>query len=229
MHNQGKSIREISRELKIGTKKVRVWIKNWNSEGRLCNKKRGRKRKKMCNQLKYFIEQETKLHRSSVFIEKKKFEKKIMIWGAIAHDVQTDLIIINGTVNTECYIHDIIKKSNVIQLANSEYGEFKWIFQQDGARPHTSKKTLTYLKQRCNVLDPCPPNSPDLNPIENLWSIMDTKLKNCNPKNEEEFIKIITNVWDTLSWKTLENLVISMYKRIDLVIEREGESINSFY
>ncbi|KAJ6254969.1 transposable element-related [Anaeramoeba flamelloides] len=173
MHNQGKSIREISRELKIGTKKVRVWIKNWNSEGRLCNKKRGRKRKKICNQLKYFVEQETKLHR--------------------------------------------------------KYGEFKWIFQQDGVRPHTSKKTLTYLKQRCNVLDPWPPNSPDLNPIENLWSIMDTKLKNCNPKNEEEFIKIITNVWDTLSWKTLENLVISMYKRIDLVIEREGESINSFY
>ncbi|KAJ6245150.1 transposable element-related [Anaeramoeba flamelloides] len=64
MHNQGKSIREISRELKIGTKKVRVWIKNWNSEGRLCNKKRGRKRKKICNQLKYFVEQETKLHRS---------------------------------------------------------------------------------------------------------------------------------------------------------------------
>ncbi|KAJ6228405.1 hypothetical protein M0813_08755 [Anaeramoeba flamelloides] len=70
-----------------------------------------------------------------------------MIWGARAHGLQTDLITINGNVNTECIINDIFKKSNVIQLVNSEYGELKWIFQKDGACPHTSKKTQTYLNQ----------------------------------------------------------------------------------
>ncbi|KAJ3444441.1 hypothetical protein M0812_10294 [Anaeramoeba flamelloides] len=80
-----------------------------------------------------------------------------MIWGAIAHGLQTDLIIINGTVNTECYIHDIIKKSNVIQLANSEYGEFKWIFQQDGACPHTSKKNFYLLKTKMQCSRPLAP------------------------------------------------------------------------
>ncbi|KAJ6230664.1 ankyrin repeat-containing protein [Anaeramoeba flamelloides] len=72
-----------------------------------------------------------------------------MIWGARAHCLQTDLIIINGNMNTECIINDIIKKSNGIQLANSEYGELKWIFQKDGACPHTSKKTQTYLNRVC--------------------------------------------------------------------------------
>ncbi|KAJ6244790.1 spartin [Anaeramoeba flamelloides] len=71
-----------------------------------------------------------------------------MIWGARAHGLQTDLITINGNVNTECIINDIFKKSNVIQLVNSEYGELKWIFQKDGACPHTSKKTQTYLNQK---------------------------------------------------------------------------------
>ncbi|KAJ6255173.1 hypothetical protein M0813_11713 [Anaeramoeba flamelloides] len=70
-----------------------------------------------------------------------------MIWGARAHGLQTDLITINGNVNTECIINDIFKKSNVIQLVNSEYGELKWIFQKDGACPHTSKKTQTYLNR----------------------------------------------------------------------------------
>ncbi|KAJ3437360.1 hypothetical protein M0812_16521 [Anaeramoeba flamelloides] len=80
-----------------------------------------------------------------------------MIWGAKAHGLQTDLITINENVNTECIINDIFKKSNVIQLANSEYGELKWIFQKDGACPHTSKKNQTYLNCGCNVLDTWPP------------------------------------------------------------------------
>ncbi|KAJ6228378.1 hypothetical protein M0813_08918 [Anaeramoeba flamelloides] len=74
-----------------------------------------------------------------------------MIWSARAHGLQTDLITINGNVNTGCIINDIFKKSNVIQLANSEYGELKWIFQKDGACPHTSKKKLK-LTQTVDVM-----------------------------------------------------------------------------
>ncbi len=80
-----------------------------------------------------------------------------MIWGAFSFDVQTDLIIIEGSVNTEVYIEDIIKKSKFIKLANNKYGKNEWIFQQDGARPHTSKQTMKFLKKRCRVLDPWPP------------------------------------------------------------------------
>ncbi|KAJ3444934.1 transposable element tc1 transposase [Anaeramoeba flamelloides] len=91
------------------------------------------------------------------------------------------------------------------------------------------KKTMSYLTQRCNVLNPWPPNSPDLNPIENLWSIMDNRLKDTQPNNEEEFIAEIIKVWEGIPWKIIENLVLSMSKRINLVIERQGQSINGFF
>ncbi|KAJ6253018.1 transposable element-related [Anaeramoeba flamelloides] len=95
---------------------------------------------------------------------------------------------------------------------------------------HThQKKTMKYLNRRCMVLDPWPPNSPDLNPIENLWSIMDKKLLKTLPTNEHNFIELLKNIWDNICWETLEKLSLSMKKRIELVIQREGESINGFY
>ncbi|KAJ6242082.1 transposable element-related [Anaeramoeba flamelloides] len=166
---------------------------------------------------------------NSVFVEKKKFPKKIMIWGAIGCNLISDLIILNSSINTDVYIKDILKKSKIIDLANQEHGIFNWIFQQDGARPHTSKKTIKYLKKRCMLLDPWPPNSPDLNPIENLWSIMDKRLENRRPDNEENFIQILKEFWDSITWELLENLILSMNKRIQLVINRDGHSINGFY
>jgi transposase len=50
-------------------------------------------------------------------------------------------------------------------------------YLQDGAPCFTSKKVMGFLREkRIAVLD-WPGNSPDLNPIENLWSIIKKRLK----------------------------------------------------
>jgi len=51
------------------------------------------------------------------------------------------------------------------------------MFQQDGARAHTSKATIAWLDANIKHYIPpenWPPNLPDLSPIENVWSIMAT-------------------------------------------------------
>ena len=48
-----------------------------------------------------------------------------------------------------------------------------------------------------------PAKSPDLNPIENVWAIMKSKVANANPKNLNQLKIEIKKVWDEIRPETL--------------------------
>jgi transposase len=97
-------------------------------------------------------------------------------------------------------------------------------FLQDGAPCHTSKKVMAFLREkRVDVMD-WPGNSPDLNPIENLWSIMKKKLK------EDHTITSLNKLQDAIKkmWVQLPNdlmmkLAQSMPRRLRMCIENKGQ------
>ena len=72
-----------------------------------------------------------------------------------------------------------------------------------------------------------PSNSPDLSPIENLWSIVKSEVKSykTRPKNLDELFQRVKSAWDNLPAKTLLKLAQSMPKRVDDVIKKEGWTI----
>lgn len=94
----------------------------------------------------------------------------------------------------------------------------KVTFQQDGAPAHTSKDTMKLINAQTSSpwgKDVWPGNSPDLNPIENLWSYLkSTAYEEPVPHDRQSLIKRFQKKWKAIPKTTLENLSQSFQKRI---------------
>ena len=71
-----------------------------------------------------------------------------------------------------------------------------------------------------------PANSPYLNPIENVWGLMQKAIKRQNPKNLEDFERNIDEIWNGLGVEYLKTLIGSMRNRIESCITRKREKID---
>lgn len=68
-----------------------------------------------------------------------------------------------------------------------------------------------------------PPNSPDLNPIENLWGMLEADVIAIKCESFEEFQKAVVHACSSVPKSKLAKIVNSMPKRIEEVLEKEGD------
>jgi len=144
----------------------------------------------------------------------------IMIWGCFAWSGVGNLVKITGILTANMYI-DILREN--LEASLLQVGlENNFVFQQDNDPKHKAKITQTFFKlSRIKVLD-WPPQSPDLNPIENLWSILDKKVDKTGVTNTENYFVALKKAWEELDEKYLQNLMESMPKRLQTVIKAKG-------
>ncbi|RPA97473.1 hypothetical protein L873DRAFT_1690957 [Choiromyces venosus 120613-1] len=91
---------------------------------------------------------------------------------------------------------------------------------------------MSWLKKHRITLLEIPLYSPDLNPIENIWSLIKNKLSKQYPelhlmKDPEDMVKktieeAITYCWKLLDPKVFDTLAGSMVDRIKAIIKADG-------
>lgn len=147
-----------------------------------------------------------------------------MVWGAFAKHGVGDLVRIQGIMDKDLY--NTIIDDHAVPSYDRLFPLRDGIFQQDNDPKHTSKKCKRAIQRLANqgrfTIMEWPPQSPDLNPIENLWSILESRMKDRQPNSEDELHDVVNDAWDNLPRDLLEGLVNSMHDRCQAVIENNG-------
>lgn len=173
----------------------------------------------------------------------KSAQVKTMIWACFTGERLGLLIVCDeGGIGADEYedilydglfslIDDLLEPPEdpgTIQIAD----ENTFIFMQDNAPCHKAAYVLEFLKENRVPLMEWPPQSPDLNPIENLWTELKVRFHQrftelfSHPSKSMEaryrYGEILQEVWYSQGMELVEALIQSMPRRCEAVIQAQG-------
>src|SRR5277367_832952 len=131
-----------------------------------------------------------------------------MMWGCFSWYGLNPLVKIDGSINSERYINEILGYHLIPFLEEYEEDNGECFFQQDNAPIHTSYQTRSFLEENEITLLPWPGQSPDLNPIEHLWDELERNIRSRSekPKNLNELESFLQESWLQISSEVYQKL-----------------------
>jgi transposase len=95
------------------------------------------------------------VYSEQTFRDQQKFNKSVMVWGAIGVGYKSELIFIDGTMKAADCRH-MLDSHNVFEGIHAAYQNRPVHFQQDGAPPHTAKETVRHIREKIDLIDDWP-------------------------------------------------------------------------
>jgi transposase len=154
-----------------------------------------------------------------------KHSLKVHVYGCFSEKGFGNICCFTNNLNADllCTIY----KTTLLPSAGIFFGKHNhsWILQEDNDPKHTSKKAQKWRTDNQVKRISWPSQSPDLNPMENVWAVLKANVSNHKPTSTKELIRIIKKEWKKLDKTFAENLVLSMKNRISLVLSNKGDHI----
>ena len=142
-----------------------------------------------------------------------------MVWGGIMGRRKTNLIVVQGNLNAQGYINQILQPEAVPFLQRHEPA----ILMQDNARPHLARICRQFLNRNNVYVLPWPVVSPDMNPIEHIWDYLGRKVRaRGNVHNLRDLENALTQEWNCIPNVVIRRFVRSMRGRLAACINSRG-------
>lgn len=157
--------------------------------------------------------------------EKPKHAPSVMVWGAISAAGASTLALTRDTINSSAYtkiLEEYLVSNMDVLYKNCPTG---WFLMQDNSPVHVSKESRAWFAREGIQLIDWPPNSPDLNPIENLWGVMKRELSKVLCGNISQFKAEIEKLWNIYAPTFIDSFNETMRGRIELCLEKNGDYI----
>jgi len=144
-----------------------------------------------------------------------------MVWGMYSWHTLGPSVPIGHCLNATAYLS--IVSDHVHPLMAILYPSSDGYFQQDNAPCYKARIISNWFLEYANEFTKMkwPPQSPDLNPIEHLWDVLEWELRalDVHPTNLHQLQDVILSKWANISKEYFQHLVESMPRRIKAVLK----------
>jgi len=182
-----------------------------------------------------------KFHRTCLKAAFKTSRQSIMVWACFHGDTKGTLIVFEkGSIDSLVYQNTL--REGLLGLIEEEEGILETqlrpsslIFMQDNAPIHKSNSTLEFLRSFNISPMAWPPNSPDLNPIENIWALFKKEFHSRWSARRAissaaikfpEMKTMLIESWEALPVELFRVVADSMPRRVRLALKASGGPIN---
>lgn len=135
-----------------------------------------------------------------------KHPAKVHVYGCFSSKGFGRLIIFTRNLDANLMVQ--LYKKGLLKSAEKLYGpnNHGWILQEDNDPKHRSRLCTSWKEQNGITTLDWPSQSPDANPIENVWSLMKTKLKGKKIHTTKQLTLALKRIWSDLSLEYAQKL-----------------------
>lgn len=148
-----------------------------------------------------------------------------MVWSVISARGMGRLYIVEGTMRQDQYKR--VLQNRLLPQVREWFpdDDDDYIFMHDSAPCHKARSVTTFLEDRNVSVLPWPGNSPDMNPIENLWELTKREIAKTEITNKRQLVETLIKVWhhDPKLQDNARTCIESMPRRLQAVIAAKGD------
>lgn len=147
---------------------------------------------------------------------------KVHVWAGVSMKGATAICIFDGIMDADCYIE--ILRHTLLPFLHEVMPDGHR-FMQDNDPKHTSKKAKQFMESEAINWWKTPAESPDCNPIENVWHELKEYIRReVKPRTKEQLIEGIQEFWATVDVLKCRKYIRHLRKVLPRVIELKGDA-----
>ena len=154
------------------------------------------------------------------YFNRAKHPVKVHVWAGISCKGPTQICIFEGIMDANLYLE--ILRTTLLPFLSSKFPMGHY-FMQDNDPKHVSRLAKDFFRDNNINWWKTPPESPDMNPIENLWhELKEFIRREVKPKTKQQLVDGIKAFWSTVDAAKCTRYIRHLRKVVPAVVELNG-------